>query len=99
MTRVDDALEAADKLGYPVIIRAAYTLGGQGSGFCNNEDELRKMATKHFPIPPRSWLKSRLKDGKKLNMRWYGIVMTIASRCATWRILIRWEFIPVKASW
>ncbi|MBQ1697379.1 MAG: hypothetical protein II075_05810, partial [Bacteroidales bacterium] len=38
---VDEALKAANELGYPVILRAAYALGGLGSGFCNNDDELR----------------------------------------------------------
>lgn len=41
---VDDALEAAEKIGYPVIIRPAYTLGGTGGGVANNEGELRKIA-------------------------------------------------------
>ncbi|HQH41391.1 MAG TPA: carbamoyl phosphate synthase large subunit, partial [Bacteroidales bacterium] len=40
VTNIDDALSAAKKLGFPVIVRAAYALGGQGSGFCSDEEEL-----------------------------------------------------------
>ena len=45
---IEGALEAVKELGFPVIIRAAYTLGGQGSGFCNNNKELRSMSEKAF---------------------------------------------------
>ncbi|MRS05130.1 carbamoyl phosphate synthase large subunit, partial [bacterium] len=48
VTTADDALKAADRLGFPIIIRAAYTLGGQGSGFSSNTDELRTMAARAF---------------------------------------------------
>ena len=47
---VDEAIEAADKLGFPVIIRAAYTLGGQGSGFASNADELKNTCLKSIFI-------------------------------------------------
>ncbi len=43
---MEEALTAARTLNYPVIVRAAYALGGLGSGFCNNEEELRALATK-----------------------------------------------------
>src|SRR5450759_5253700 len=42
---VNESVDAASKLGYPIIIRAAYTLGGQGSGFASNPDELRTLAS------------------------------------------------------
>src|SRR5574344_3087468 len=45
---IEEARQAAADLGYPVIIRAAYALGGLGSGFCDNEDELDKLAEKAF---------------------------------------------------
>ena len=45
---VEDGLKAAEELGYPVIIRAAYALGGLGSGFCDDPDQLRALATKAF---------------------------------------------------
>jgi len=45
---IEEALEAAQNIGFPVILRAAYTLGGQGSGFCDNETELLELAKKAF---------------------------------------------------
>ena len=47
---IEDARRAASELGYPVIIRAAYALGGLGSGFCDNEEELNTMVEKAFSI-------------------------------------------------
>ena len=45
---ITESLEAAEKLGYPIILRAAYSLGGLGSGFCNNPQELKLLAEKAF---------------------------------------------------
>ena len=69
---MDEAVAAANQLGYPLIVRAAYTLGGLGSGFCANEEELLKLAASAFayspqilveesllPILPRFWWKNR----------------------------------------
>ena len=50
---IEDARKAAHDLGYPVIIRAAYALGGLGSGFCDNEDELNKIAEKACSFSPQ----------------------------------------------
>ena len=43
--QLDDALKAADQINYPVMVRAAYALGGLGSGLCNNKEELTKTVT------------------------------------------------------
>ena len=48
---IEDAAKAASELGYPIIIRAAYALGGLGSGFCDNEEELRVKAESAFLFP------------------------------------------------
>lgn len=45
---MEEAFAAVDKLGFPVIIRAAYTLGGLGSGFCSNKEELERLAASAF---------------------------------------------------
>ena len=50
---IEDARKAAKELGYPVIIRAAYALGGLGSGFCDNEEELDRIAEKAFAFSPQ----------------------------------------------
>ena len=59
---VADARAAAQDLGYPVILRAAYALGGLGSGFCNNEDELNALAEKAFSYSPQVLVEKSLKD-------------------------------------
>ena len=56
---IADARKAAKELGYPVILRAAYALGGLGSGFCDNEEELNKLAERPSPSHPRCWSRNR----------------------------------------
>lgn len=80
VTQTDDAVRAAEKLGYPVIIRAAYTLGGQGSGFCNREDELRKMADKAFSYAPQILVEKSLKGWKEVE---YEVVRDCYDNCIT----------------
>ena len=56
-----EALAAAEKLGYPVILRAAYALGGLGSGFCDNPEQLMKLAEKAFSFSPQVLVERGLK--------------------------------------
>ena len=63
---IEDALQAAEDLGYPVIIRAAYALGGLGSGFCNNREELIKLAEKSFTFSPQVLVEKSLKGWKEI---------------------------------
>ena len=80
VTGIDEAAIAAETLGYPVIIRAAYTLGGQGSGFCNNDDELRKMAEKAFSYAPQILVEKSLKGWKEIE---YEVVRDCHDNCIT----------------
>ncbi len=80
VTTVDDAVKAAERLGFPVIIRAAYTLGGQGSGFSNNVDELRKMAEKAFSYAPQILVEESLKGWKEVE---YEVVRDQFDNCIT----------------
>jgi carbamoyl-phosphate synthase large subunit len=80
VTQTEEAVIAAEKLGYPVIIRAAYTLGGQGSGFCNNQDELRKMAEKAFSYAPQILVEKSLKGWKEVE---YEVVRDCFDNCIT----------------
>ncbi len=80
VTQTEEAVKAAENLGYPVIIRAAYTLGGQGSGFCNNEDELRKMAEKAFSYAPQILVEKSLKGWKEVE---YEVVRDCYDNCIT----------------
>ena len=63
---IEDAVASAAELGYPVIIRAAYALGGLGSGFCDNEEELRRLAEKSFSYSPQVLVEKSLKGWKEI---------------------------------
>lgn len=80
VTNTDDAVKAAAALEYPIIIRAAYTLGGQGSGFCTNETELRKMAEKAFSYAPQILVEKSLKGWKEVE---YEVVRDCYDNCIT----------------
>jgi carbamoyl-phosphate synthase large subunit len=77
---VEDALDAADKLGYPVIIRAAYTLGGQGSGFASVTDELRVLASRAFSYTDQILVEESLKGWKEVE---YEVVRDKYDNCIT----------------
>ncbi len=63
---IDSALKAANEVGYPVIIRAAYALGGLGSGFCDNDEQLRALAAKSFTFSPQVLVEKSLKGWKEI---------------------------------
>jgi carbamoyl-phosphate synthase large subunit len=76
----DGALNAAERLGYPVIVRAAYALGGMGSGFCNNPDELRVLAEKAFNYSSQLLIEKSLKGWKEIE---YEVVRDKYDNCIT----------------
>ena len=80
VTNVKDALNAAEQLGYPIIIRAAYTLGGQGSGFCDNEEELKKLADRAFSYSGQLLVEKSLKGWKEVE---YEVVRDKYDNCIT----------------
>ena len=63
---LQEAREAASQIGYPVIIRAAYALGGLGSGFCDNEEELNEVAGKAFQFSPQVLVEKSLRGWKEI---------------------------------
>ena len=77
---IEDARRAAKKLGYPVIIRAAYALGGLGSGFCDNEEELNRLAEKAFSFSPQVLVEKSLKGWKEVE---YEVVRDRFDNCIT----------------
>ncbi|KAL2258446.1 hypothetical protein VTK26DRAFT_8237 [Humicola hyalothermophila] len=77
---VDEALEAASKIGYPIIVRAAYALGGLGSGFANNEEELRNMAARSLTLSPQILVEKSLKGWKEVE---YEVVRDANNNCIT----------------
>lgn len=77
---IEDARRAAKNLGYPVIIRAAYALGGLGSGFCDNEEELNRLAEKAFSFSPQVLVEKSLKGWKEVE---YEVVRDRFDNCIT----------------
>lgn len=75
-----DAIKAADELGYPVIVRAAYALGGLGSGFCDNEDELIALCEKALSFSPQVLVEKSLKGWKEVE---YEVVRDRFDNCIT----------------
>ncbi len=77
---IEAAASAADALGYPVIIRAAYALGGLGSGFCDNREELVKLCEKAFSFSPQVLVEKSLKGWKEIE---YEVVRDRYDNCIT----------------
>lgn len=75
-----DARHAARELGYPVIVRAAYALGGLGSGFCDNEEELNVLVEKAFSFSPQVLVEKSLKGWKEVE---YEVVRDRFDNCIT----------------
>ena len=77
---IEQTRKAAAELGYPVIIRAAYALGGLGSGFADNEEELNKLAEKAFSFSPQVLVEKSLKGWKEIE---YEVVRDRYDNCIT----------------
>lgn len=77
---VKEALESAEALGYPVIVRAAYALGGLGSGFCDNAEELRELTEKALSFSPQVLIEKSLKGWKEVE---YEVVRDRFDNCIT----------------
>lgn len=77
---IEQARQAAAELGYPVILRAAYALGGLGSGFCDNEEELNKLTEKAFSFSPQVLVEKSLKGWKEIE---YEVVRDRFDNCIT----------------
>ncbi|OQY03777.1 MAG: carbamoyl phosphate synthase large subunit [Bacteroidetes bacterium 4572_117] len=77
---INGAVEAAGKLGYPIIVRAAYALGGMGSGFCDNNNELRELAANAFSFSSQVLVEESLKGWKEVE---YEVVRDKYDNCIT----------------
>ena len=77
---MNQAVKAANALGYPVIVRAAYALGGLGSGFADNDDELKKICEKAFSFSPQVLVEKSLKGWKEIE---YEVVRDQYDNCIT----------------
>ena len=77
---VEDAIRAAEEVGYPVIIRAAYALGGLGSGFCDDREQLVQRAEKALSFSPQILVEKSLKGWKEIE---YEVVRDRYDNCIT----------------
>ncbi|KAI5304536.1 carbamoyl-phosphate synthase (glutamine-hydrolyzing) cpa2 [Ascosphaera pollenicola] len=77
---VDVALAAAENVGYPVIVRSAYALGGLGSGFANNPEELKNLAARSLTLSPQILVEKSLKGWKEVE---YEVVRDASNNCVT----------------
>ena len=77
---MQQAVKAANALGYPVIVRAAYALGGLGSGFADNDEELKKICEKAFSFSPQVLVEKSLKGWKEIE---YEVVRDQYDNCIT----------------
>lgn len=77
---MDEALEAAETVGYPIIVRAAYALGGLGSGFAENKEELRNLSARSLTLSPQILVEKSLKGWKEAE---YEVVRDASDNCIT----------------
>ncbi|OJJ81646.1 carbamoyl-phosphate synthase (glutamine-hydrolyzing) CPA2 [Aspergillus glaucus CBS 516.65] len=77
---VDEALEAAESVGYPIIVRSAYALGGLGSGFANNPEELKDLSSRSLTLAPQILVEKSLKGWKEVE---YEVVRDASNNCIT----------------
>lgn len=77
---IDEALEAANKIGYPVLVRAAFALGGLGSGFAANDTEMKDLAAKAFSCSDQILIDQDLRGWKELE---YEVVRDCNNNCVT----------------
>ncbi|KZZ87241.1 aspartate carbamoyltransferase [Ascosphaera apis ARSEF 7405] len=79
-SNLEEALGVVDSIGYPVIVRAAYALGGLGSGFAENEDQLRSLCQKAFAASPQVLIERSMKGWKEIE---YEVVRDGNDNCIT----------------
>lgn len=80
VSTVDEALDAAEKVGYPIIVRSAYALGGLGSGFANNREELSNLSSQSLSLSPQILVEKSLKGWKEVE---YEVVRDAEDNCIT----------------
>lgn len=80
VSNIPDAIQAASELGYPVIVRAAYALGGLGSGFCDDEQQLVALVEKALAFSPQVLIEKSLKGWKEVE---YEVVRDRFDNCIT----------------
>jgi carbamoyl-phosphate synthase/aspartate carbamoyltransferase len=77
---LEESLQVVENIGFPVIVRAAYALGGLGSGFANNMDELKELCTKALAVSPQVLIERSMKGWKEVE---YEVVRDAQDNCIT----------------
>ncbi len=77
---IEEAIKAADRIGFPLIMRAGFALGGKGSGFCEQRDDFEKMAKEAFAFSPQVLVEEDLRGWKEIE---YEVVRDEADNCIT----------------
>ncbi|RHZ48693.1 hypothetical protein Glove_543g53 [Diversispora epigaea] len=80
VSTIDDALAAAEQIGYPIIVRSAFSLGGLGSGFASNPEELHSLAAKSLALSPQILVEKSMKGWKEVE---YEVVRDAENNCIT----------------
>ena len=106
VSSVNDALAAAEKIGYPVILRSAFTLGGLGSGFADDPEELRDLSAKSLSLSPQVLIERSMKgwkeleyevvrDGADVSIRFLSprIVRVLTGVCRTLLFAVTWKIL------
>ncbi len=95
VTTVEEALEFAGEIGYPVIVRPAFTLGGTGGGMCSNEEELREIAENGLKLSPvtQCLIERSIAGFKEIEYEVMRDALTMPWSYVTWKTLTLWEFI------
>ena len=84
VSTIQAALDAAAEIGYPIILRSAFSLGGLGSGFAHDEEELRNLAAKSLSLSPQVLIEKSLKGWKEVE---YEVVRDAADVCFYFSLL------------
>jgi carbamoyl-phosphate synthase large subunit len=95
---VEDGLRAAEEIGYPVMTRVAFALGGRGSGMCSTPKQLKDSLEKALAASPQVLIEEFLEGWKRSSTRSCATRTTTASRSATWRTSTPWASTPGRAS-
>ncbi len=93
---LEDAVEVARRIGFPVMVRSAYALGGLGSGICTSEEEFRIHCGSALAYSKQILVEESLKGWKEIEFESYATPTTIASLSCRWKTLTRWASIPAN---
>lgn len=96
---MEEALKAAREIGYPVMVRSAYALGGLGSGICPDEEAFIKLAESSFAFSKQILVEESLKGWKEIE---FEVIRDANDHCLqwqAWKTSTHWESIPANLSW